>query len=275
MSVKATLAKIKANKEAEKKVKNKEIVKKVKTEITQKKSPVIGFDYGSITDEKIREISSEISVIIKDAMSNIKEKFVFIGKKLLAAKEVLPHGTFSSWSNKEFGYSKMHCSRMMRVAKAFGGIDVKELNMSGSSLVALTRVKDEKIFDEIIETAKEKKVTEEYIDIKVNGGRTKAPNRSSSSSTSGSTSSKTETSLEKTADEFIKDVKSGSSKLISGIVGLKNCDVRGDKQTKDVALIVKHELKNVMEAILPFFSEKELKKAREATDSEQIISTDD
>lgn len=66
---------------------------------------------------QLNQLAEEICGLLKRTSENVLE----VGKKLIEAKDLLPHGEFVEWAVKETGLSASTARRFMRVAERFGG----------------------------------------------------------------------------------------------------------------------------------------------------------
>lgn len=71
---------------------------------------------GPSLDQLTREIFHFEDQAIEHAESAVKFK-AEIGKRLIAAKELLPHGHFMPWAEKQFGWSHRHVTNHMELAR--------------------------------------------------------------------------------------------------------------------------------------------------------------
>lgn len=72
-------------------------------------------------------VAAEIRSYTWSMLTNIIE----IGRRLVEAKEMLPHGEFMSWCTENFGYSKSQTNNFMRLYEAYGS---EQKSMFGAEL---------------------------------------------------------------------------------------------------------------------------------------------
>lgn len=72
-------------------------------------------------------VAAEIRSYTWSMLTNIIE----IGRRLVEAKEMLPHGEFMSWCTENFGYSKSQTNNFMRLYEAYGS---EQNSMFGAEL---------------------------------------------------------------------------------------------------------------------------------------------
>ena len=63
-----------------------------------------------------REIREQEELARQGARGAISCK-IEVGKRLLAARVLLPHGEFGEWAQAEFGWSRQHIARHIRLAR--------------------------------------------------------------------------------------------------------------------------------------------------------------
>jgi len=77
------------------------------------------FDYNQIEQEH-RKATIAAAVEINAHTSRMQESALTIGKRLLAIKDVLPHGQFEDWVTTEFTFSIRTAQNFMNVFERFG-----------------------------------------------------------------------------------------------------------------------------------------------------------
>lgn len=77
------------------------------------------FDYNQIEQEH-RKTTIAAAVEINAHTSRMQESALTIGKRLLAIKDVLPHGQFEDWVATEFTFSIRTAQNFMNVFERFG-----------------------------------------------------------------------------------------------------------------------------------------------------------
>jgi hypothetical protein len=78
------------------------------------------FDYGSLSPE-IADALREHTARIRHQVKATTTAIVWIGRDLLAVKQMLEHGQFVQWVEKECGFSIRTAQNYMRVAEFFEG----------------------------------------------------------------------------------------------------------------------------------------------------------
>jgi hypothetical protein len=110
-----------------------------------------GFDYSSLNGSGVW--FRETADLIRQVSRSMASKAVFIGKKLIEAKERCPHGTFGEWIEHEFNWSYRTAARYMQVAQRFGKCDiVADLSLTVLQILAGDDVPDEAV-DEVVSVA--------------------------------------------------------------------------------------------------------------------------
>lgn len=113
-----------------------------------------GFDYRSLglTDHAMNCVIAERNRV-RDLFTKSQENLIQIGHALLNVKELLPHGTFGSWLDAEFGWSPSSARRFMQVAEQFPEIThVERFEPSALYALAANSV-PERIRDQFIDRA--------------------------------------------------------------------------------------------------------------------------
>jgi hypothetical protein len=107
-----------------------------------------GFDYSQL-DEQTAKFAWQRAQEIRWLSDSVAQQMVDIGRKLIEVKDCLPHGCFSLWLKEEFAWSNVQAGYLMRVAKAFGSIDLSSVKTTGSALKLLSSASlPEDILDE-------------------------------------------------------------------------------------------------------------------------------
>lgn len=89
----------------------------VKGERSQLQS--LRYDYNQI-DAQHRETVIEAAIDIHGHASKARDNLIAIGNRLLQIKNLLPHGQFQDWVEKEFGIERRMAQNYMAVATRFG-----------------------------------------------------------------------------------------------------------------------------------------------------------
>lgn len=89
-------------------------------------------DVITIPDATVAEHAADIKRLAARSSQDIIE----IGLRLIAVKELLPHGQFIPWIEAEFGWSYQSAARFMSVARSFGEISHGE-RFDANALYAL------------------------------------------------------------------------------------------------------------------------------------------
>jgi hypothetical protein len=69
-----------------------------------------------VASDELAGISERVRSLLRRSVEDIIE----IGRSLQRAKELLPHGNFGAWLDKEFGLSERSAQNFMNAAKRFG-----------------------------------------------------------------------------------------------------------------------------------------------------------
>ena len=140
-----------------------------------------------IDDIKKRGLVGHQTIQIREMIHKSAGSIVKIGERLLEVKELLQHGQFQLWLDKEFSWSERTAHNLMNVAKHFKSATVADLKISSKALYLLaspstpenvrkeliskgSRVTHEEVKNAIsqnntsIKTQKEDEVTYEKID---------------------------------------------------------------------------------------------------------------
>lgn len=74
---------------------------------------------------------------IKDLVRRTAQNLIDIGNKLQEVKQILAHGEFGNWLNKEFNWSLSTAAKMMQASKQFKNVNFTDLNLSLSAIYLL------------------------------------------------------------------------------------------------------------------------------------------
>lgn len=74
---------------------------------------------------------------IKDLVRRTAQNIIDIGNKLQEVKQILGHGEFGAWLNKEFNWSLSTAAKMMQASKQFKNVNFTDLNLSLSAIYLL------------------------------------------------------------------------------------------------------------------------------------------
>jgi hypothetical protein len=88
-----------------------------------------------VTNDQLREHADAIRGLLKLTIENIIE----IGRRLVAAKDLVPHGCWLPWLNNEFGWHVKAASRFMQVYELslkFDNLSFLNLPVSSAYLLA-------------------------------------------------------------------------------------------------------------------------------------------
>lgn len=85
-----------------------------------------------ITTAEINRLTTEISILKQQTAQNIIE----IGKRLIAVKEMLPHGEWGKWLEEKVEFSQEHARRFMKIAKECSN-STSMLNLPPTKVFAL------------------------------------------------------------------------------------------------------------------------------------------
>ena len=96
----------------------------------------LDLSYLGISDNDQEMIASCIGSI-KALISKTGKDIVKIGENLIRAKEIIGHGKFGIWLEKEFAWSERTARRFMNVAKHFKSDTVSDLKVSAKALYLL------------------------------------------------------------------------------------------------------------------------------------------
>lgn len=89
-------------------------------------------------DATVAQITSEIILLKQQTAQNIIE----IGRRLIQAKEALPHGKWETWLETSVDFKKTTASKFMRVANEFANVQTYE-HLTQSKIFALLDVPTE------------------------------------------------------------------------------------------------------------------------------------
>ena len=73
---------------------------------------------------------------IQSYFVKMAENIIEIGKRLIKAKELVPHGEWQNWLEENFSLSQMTANNFMRVAERFGKIKI-DFNFRPTQLIAM------------------------------------------------------------------------------------------------------------------------------------------
>jgi hypothetical protein len=100
--------------------------------------PFVGLRYDYSTIERTqRPHIMAAALTIRAEGAKARESIFEIGKQLLIAKQLLPHGQFGEWLKTEFDMSERTAQNMMRVAEVFGAKSANVAVFSDSVLYML------------------------------------------------------------------------------------------------------------------------------------------
>jgi len=80
------------------------------------------FEYLGITDPKQKAALVDATRALRNRIERATQNIIEIGKRLTEVKEMLGHGKFLPWLEKEFGMSDQTAQNFMNVFKRFGQI---------------------------------------------------------------------------------------------------------------------------------------------------------
>jgi len=95
------------------------------------------------TDDELRRLSGEISWYEEEARKSASLALQYkleVGRRLMRAKDLLPHGKFLSWANQEFGWTARHIQN--HLALAANAKQVTKLAPGASLRMALAAIKN-------------------------------------------------------------------------------------------------------------------------------------
>ncbi len=89
--------------------------------VSEERAPLqsLRYDYNQI-DAQHREMVIEAAIDIHGHASKARNSLLAIGDRLLQIKNLLPHGQFQDWVEKEFGIERRMAQNYMSVASRFG-----------------------------------------------------------------------------------------------------------------------------------------------------------
>lgn len=105
----------------------------------------------NVTDRTPVVIATEINTIKRQAQTILLTSAIEIGRRLVEAKEMVPHGEWGTWLEENVDYKTSTANNLMRIAREygdnqlsmFGGKDLQALgNISYTQAVALLGVPD-------------------------------------------------------------------------------------------------------------------------------------
>jgi hypothetical protein len=94
-------------------------------------------------DNELRKLSGEISWYEEEARKSVSLALQYkleVGRRLLRAKDLLPHGKFLSWAHKEFGWTPRHVQNHLVLAAH--AKQVAKLAPGASLRMALAAIKN-------------------------------------------------------------------------------------------------------------------------------------
>ena len=80
----------------------------------------------------IETLTAEIKMYLHIANQSIIE----VGKRLIQAKEMLPHGEWANWLKKNFNLTQQSANRFMRVAERFGKLNI-DVQFGATQMIAM------------------------------------------------------------------------------------------------------------------------------------------
>jgi hypothetical protein len=96
-----------------------------------------GFDYSQL-DEQTAKFAWQRAQEIRWLTDSMAQQVVDVGKKLIEVKAALPTGCWLQWLEEEFMWSQVYANNLMRIAKAFGGMDLSNAKTSITALSLAT-----------------------------------------------------------------------------------------------------------------------------------------
>lgn len=78
-------------------------------------------------------IAAEINTIKRETLKTVLSASIEIGKRLTEAKELIPHGEFTSWLEKSVDYSQSTANNLMRIYKEYGDEQIDLLSNKSKS----------------------------------------------------------------------------------------------------------------------------------------------
>ena len=101
---------------------------------------------------------NQITLEVKFYLSQTAQNIIEVGKRLMQAKEMLPHGEFGKWLDSNFGLSQSTAQKFMKCAERFGNaVSIRDLNFT--QMIALLSLP---------ESETEKSIAEKAADFKPN-----------------------------------------------------------------------------------------------------------
>ncbi|HVA26086.1 MAG TPA: DUF3102 domain-containing protein [Chloroflexota bacterium] len=85
---------------------------------------------------EITKLDAEACTLASQAVARRIE----IGRQLIKAKDLLPHGQFEPWVTKQFGWTRQWAAKHMQLAKADGATQQKVMDEAATMTAALTLV---------------------------------------------------------------------------------------------------------------------------------------
>jgi hypothetical protein len=121
-------------------------VSAIGAELSKEEASGLHYDYSEIEEEaqkRLHSIVLEIRHHDRIASTNL----LMIGKRLIEARELLPHGSFYRWGQEEFNYSEAMIRQVVAVAKRFADEPILSIGLTGTvmRLLATPIVANEEI----------------------------------------------------------------------------------------------------------------------------------
>jgi Protein of unknown function (DUF3102) len=106
------------------------------TSLTLIQNTPVPFDYAAL-DRPVEVSARSDASLVKGLMRRTAEDLIEIGTALIRQKGSLPHGMFLPWIEAEFVMSENTATRMMNVARVFGGKSASVEDLTPTALYEL------------------------------------------------------------------------------------------------------------------------------------------
>ena len=127
----------------------------------------INFDYLELDEVEKRGLVGHQTIQIREMIHKSAGSIIKIGERLLEVKELLQHGQFQLWLEKEFSWSERTARNFMNVAQNLKSATVADLRISSKALYLLASPSTpENVRKELI--SKGRRVTHEEVKKAIN-----------------------------------------------------------------------------------------------------------
>ena len=94
-------------------------------------------------DKALAPTLDQLTVEVKFYLGQVAQNIIEVGKRLIQAKALLPHGEWGNWLKDNFNLTQQSANRFMRVAERFGKLNINVQFQSTQMITMLELPADE------------------------------------------------------------------------------------------------------------------------------------